>query len=234
MRWQVQLQGGKTDIALLRHNRPEWSIVQDGESWFLGHPDLDRCADADEARLQAERIVASANQTLVAAEANYSSVQIGTVVKELKKDGSVNKHAMISGTAKLRLEAMPANVLVDGRRVGGRLLSTRMAELADTNTEFAAAIARFETAGTDYSELYVVREHILVGVVGGNKNWHKLVEMGWASAEEFGSFRETANKRGPRHRPVEGPKKYPAMSPSNAREFVRKLLVAWTNLEIPN
>lgn len=233
MRWHAYLQGEQFDMDELAERFPSGSdpfVAQDDQGFYVSSTALDTHTAPAEAFKQVETLMTMVNALARAANSSYVDVQASG---RLLDTDSGNNHtfASIREGPEIRARADAAQGLSNDQPAQPQPREPLYVRLALSKPVVAEALQLMGTGDLDWPRLYKIYE-VIRDDVGGESGL-----QGWATRNEISAFTGSANRPDvsgddARHARASGPPPRRAISHSQGREFVAKLLHNWMDAQI--
>jgi hypothetical protein len=239
-KWQVQLKGHPYDLEDVFENQQSksWSIILEGDDFFLESDRFKDLQDDDEVRQNAQRLIELINGSAKLRIPGFRSIEIGRVSR-IDENGSrhhfVQLKGSVSARSKLRAAAIVAksNGIVKEKDIENpdRILSTY--ELAEDNENVADALRLYGKAELSWVDLYKIYEIIRDDV--GNVN--DLLNRQYVLKKDLSRFTHTAQHPGvigdeARHARVAADVPKDPMSIVEANLLISTLLSKWIDSKV--
>lgn len=229
--WWINLQGDDFDLSQLATilTSSNFRIQRSEGGYYLTADSLNQLENAHEVWETANTALQSFNGMVRLMFPGSKPLSVGNI-QRVETDGRTHYYLLTeSGTYALQgsvvslVQSGEGNVAESAQRNP----MPEWVNLTQTDPTVARVLTMFGKVVQPWKDLYPIFE-IIRKDVGGEET---LVSLGWTSMTEIRRFRHTANSpeavEGSRHGTPTGARPTNPMTPAEAMEFVRSLMVQW-------
>jgi hypothetical protein len=233
--WRARVEGTKIDLLAGLGEAGVWSIVTEGQEYYLTSPVFAALDDFSAVRAAVNDLLERINQAAFLHLQTRHRLTVHSF-ERIDKDGTKHRFFEATGTAAGEASAGAVGGVIDaeGRTVAPPPSASPVAltsKLLSQNPEVAAAVRLFVTKYDDWTQLCNVIAMVRNAI-------HGEIPEAWAPSKSIELLEWTAQGQstaGNTARHVIPPGKIPPPRPmelAEAQEIIRRILVQWTRSQV--